>query len=70
MMKKSKEKEIAEKEKELELNEPVVERINDLLKRTDWKVEVGLKVTTRMTSEQIADEIDEIGRFLRKVAEV
>jgi len=54
----------------LELNEPVTEKIDDLLKRKDWKVEVGLKVTTRMTSEQIADEMDEIGRFLRKVAEV
>ena len=70
MMKKSKEKEISEKEKELELNEPVVEKIDDLLKRKDWKVEVGLKVATRMTSEQIEEEMDEIVRFLRKVAGV
>jgi len=67
MMKKSKEKEIAEKEKELELKEPVVEKINDLLKREDWKVEVGLKVITKMTAEQVKEEMDEIVRFLRKV---
>jgi len=70
MIKKSKEKEIAEKEKELELKEPVVEKINELLKRKDWKVEVGLKVVTKMTPEQIKEEMDEIVRFLRKVAEV
>jgi len=57
-------------EKKLELKEPVVDKINDLLKRKDWKVEVGLKVITRMSPEQIKEEMDEIVRFLRKVAEV
>lgn len=69
MMKENKEEKAAEKEKELELAEPVVERINDLLKREDWKVEVGLEVVTQMTSEQVKEEMDEVIRFLRKVVE-
>jgi len=68
-MKESKEEKVSEKEKELELKEPVVEQINDSLKRKDWKVEVGLKVVTVMTPEQIKEDMDEIIRFLRKIAE-
>jgi len=55
-------------EKEFELKEPVVEQINNLLKRKDWKVDVGLKVAAKLTPEQIKKEMNDIIRFLRKIA--
>jgi hypothetical protein len=69
MTKEAKEEKGAEKEKELELKEPVTDQIDNLLKRKDWKVEVGLKVATAMTPEQIREDMDEITRFLRKITE-
>jgi predicted ATP-dependent endonuclease of OLD family len=55
------------KKKELDLEDPTVEKIDNLLGRKDWKVEVGLKIATQITSEQIRENMDEIIRFLRKV---
>jgi AAA15 family ATPase/GTPase len=69
MTKESKEEKGAEKEKELELKEPVADQIDSILKRKDWKVEVGSKVATSMTPDQIKEDMDEIIRFLRKITE-
>jgi len=55
-------------QKKLELKEPVVEKIDAFLGRKNWKVEVGLKVIAKMTPEQIQEEMNDIIRFLRKVA--
>jgi len=52
----------------LEPNKPVVKKINAFLGTEDWKVPVGIAVVNKMTSEQIHEEMDEIVRFLRKVA--
>jgi len=52
----------------LEPDKPVVKKITVFLGTEDWKVPVGIAVIDKMTSEQIHEEMDEIVRFLRKVA--
>jgi hypothetical protein len=52
----------------LEPDKPVVKKINAFLGTQDWKVPVGIAVVDKMTSEQIHEEMDDIVRFLRKVA--
>jgi len=48
--------------------EPVVRKINDFLGRNNWKLQVAINVMQRISKEQIEENMDEIIRFLRKVA--
>ena len=52
---------------ELEKAESVVDEINSLLKRKDWKLEVGLSVLENANVEQIQRSMNEIIRFLRRI---
>jgi predicted ATP-dependent endonuclease of OLD family len=53
---------------ELKNDEPVVKRIDDFLGRTNWKIEVATKVAEQLSKEEIEENMEEIVRFLRKVA--
>ena len=53
---------------EFKNDEPVVKKINEFLGRTNWKIEVATKVAEQLSNEKIEEDMDEIIRFLRRVA--
>jgi AAA15 family ATPase/GTPase len=58
-----------EKDKiEFKDDEPVVRRIDKILGRTNWKIEVAAKVAEQLTQNEVEENMDEIIRFLRRVA--
>ena len=58
-----------EKDKiEFKDDEPVVKRIDKFLGRTNWKIEVAIMVAEQLTRNNVEENMDEIIRFLRRVA--
>jgi predicted ATP-dependent endonuclease of OLD family len=58
-----------EKDKiEFKDDEPVVKRIDKYFGRTNWKMEVATKVAEQLTRNNVEENMDEIIRFLRRVA--
>ena len=66
--KKSKNEKQAEEVIEFQENEPVVEKINGIVKSQKWKLYVAQQVMEKISNEQIEEDMGEIVRFLKKVA--